>query len=142
MREKLEEELDVVTAVVQGHIDNHSRSSTSKGQMYVRLPGHCVISNDMLDTNFISQTPSETTAFARQLTDELACQSMDIMGSLAVCRGRKREQLLQEKRILDLREMLRECEPRERAMYLAVQAVVCILHLENRVELKSIKSIL
>jgi hypothetical protein len=38
--------------------------------------------------------------------------------------------------------MLRESEPRDKAMYLVLQAVVCILHLENRVGLKSIDSVL
>ena len=38
--------------------------------------------------------------------------------------------------------MLADSEPKEQAMYLALQAVVCILHLENRVGLKSIESIL
>jgi hypothetical protein len=38
--------------------------------------------------------------------------------------------------------VLADSEPNERAMYLALQGVVCILHLENRVGLKSIESIL
>jgi hypothetical protein len=38
--------------------------------------------------------------------------------------------------------MLADSEPKDRAMYLALQGVVCILYLENRVGLKSIESIL
>ena len=38
--------------------------------------------------------------------------------------------------------MLANREPKEQAMYLVMQAVVCILHLENRVGLKSIERIL
>ena len=38
--------------------------------------------------------------------------------------------------------MLAESEPKDQAMYLVLQAVVCILHLENRLGLKSIESIL
>jgi hypothetical protein len=37
--------------------------------------------------------------------------------------------------------MLSASEPKDQAMYLVLQAVVCILHLKNRVGLKSIESI-
>lgn len=49
---------------------------------------------------------------------------------------------MNELRFRDVTQMLADCEPKEKAMYLVLQAVVCILHLENRVGLKSIESIL
>jgi hypothetical protein len=47
-----------------------------------------------------------------------------------------------ELRSRDVTHMLADSEPKEQAMYLVLQAVVCILHLENRIGLKSIESIL
>jgi hypothetical protein len=141
VRGRLEEELNTVTAVIQGNICGQ-QGGTTKGQMYVRLPGQPAISNDALDIDFRPQTIAETTAFASQVTDELAQRSMDVTGSLRARQDRLRLHLLHEKRIADLQEMLKQGEPREKAMYLVMQAVVCVLHLENRVGLKSIESIL
>ena len=63
-------------------------------------------------------------------------------GPLHARQEQLRKELLNERRVRDLRQMLKESEPRDKAMYLVLQAVVCILHLENRVGLKSIESIL
>ena len=49
---------------------------------------------------------------------------------------------MNEQRAQDIRAMLSECEPKDQARYLALQGVVCIIHLENRVGLKLIESIL
>jgi hypothetical protein len=67
---------------------------------------------------------------------------MNVNGPLHTRQERLRKQLLNEKRVQDLRRMLKDSEPREKAMYLVLQAIVCILHLENRVGLKSIESVL
>jgi hypothetical protein len=49
---------------------------------------------------------------------------------------------VREQRAGDIRVLLAESKPTNRAMCHALQGVVCILHLENRVGLKSIESIL
>jgi hypothetical protein len=144
VRDRLQEELNVVTALVQaeGGDENGQHQSSSKDQMYVRLPGQPVIQDDMLDIDFNPQTASATATFSAKVTDALARRSMDVTGPLHVRRNRLREQILRENRIRHLQGMLKHGEPKDKAMYLVMQAVVCILHLENRVGLKSTESIL
>ena len=79
---------------------------------------------------------------ARNITDELANRDMAITGTLNQRRERLRDRLVMEQRALDIKSMLDDSEPKDKAMYFALQAVVCTLHLENRVGLKSIESIL
>jgi hypothetical protein len=67
---------------------------------------------------------------------------MSHAGTLQDRRQRLREQLVNEQRRREIVRMMAKSEPKENAMYLVLQAVVCILHLENRVGLKSIESIL
>jgi hypothetical protein len=56
---------------------------------------------------------------------------------------RLRSRLVNEQRYHNVTEILADSEPKDRAMYLVLQAVVCcILHLENHIGLKSIESIL
>ena len=81
--------------------------------------------------------------WARNITDELApLRDMAVSGSLLERQQQVRGRLIQEQRSRDLQSMLSDSEPKDKSMYAAMQAVVCILHLENRVGLKSIESIL
>jgi hypothetical protein len=73
---------------------------------------------------------------------KVASRSMLVTGTLYGRQQRLREQLVNEQRTRDITRMLADSEPNDRTMYLVMQAVVCILHLENRVGLKSIESIL
>ena len=143
VRGKLQEELAVLSDVIEGDLlDEHNTGR--ERQMYVRPSGHPGVDGDMNDIDFIPATASASASasFSKKITDELASRSMDISGTLHVRQVRLRERLVKEARAKDLRQMLVQCEPREKAMYLVLQAVVCILHLENQVGLKSIESIL
>ena len=144
VRGKLQDELAVLTAVVGEDIlaDDQHGSSSERNRIYVRNPDDPMIDGDMLDIDFKPATENATRAFACLITDELASRSMNITGALHVRQDRLKRQLIKEKRVKDLRRLLLQGEPRDKAMYLVLQAVVCILHLENRVGLKSIESIL
>ena len=67
---------------------------------------------------------------------------MHATGLLHDRQQRLRQQLLNDQQTWEVSRMLANSEPKEQAMYLVMQAVVCILHLENQVGLKSIESIL
>jgi hypothetical protein len=67
---------------------------------------------------------------------------MSTAGTVTERHQRLRQRLVSEQRAGDIRVLLAESEPTKRAMYHALQGVVCILHLETRVRLKSIESIL
>lgn len=144
VRSKLQEELSVLTAAVHGDDmrDEENRSSSEEQRMYVREPGAPAIDGDMLDIDFTPESASAANMFSCRITDELASRSMDMTGALHVRQHRLRRQLVIEKREKNLRQMLLQSEPKEKAMYLVLQAVPCILHLENRVGLKSIESVL
>lgn len=147
VRGELMQELDIVTAMIEGDLwrmegDNNICGQQQQHTMYVRQSGNPAIEGDMLDIDFQPTTMGDTATFSRQITDELASRSMDITGPLQSRRQRLREQLVNEQRVREIQRMLVESEPRDKAMYLVLQAVVCILHLENRVGLKSIESVL
>jgi len=68
------------------------------------------------------------------LTDELKLRNSSVQGSLGECRERLKRQLIVEER-LQLILLAIQCSGmgKEAAMMLIIQAIPCILHLENRV---------
>ncbi|KAI2505590.1 hypothetical protein MHU86_8832 [Fragilaria crotonensis] len=148
VRATLNEELDVLTSLLEipdnGIIfsDEDNVDRRDKQRMHVRRPGELTVVGDLLDIDFQPSTTRDKAAWAAHITAELSERGMSISGILQERKERLREVLLKEQRAQDLSRMLKESEPKERAMYLVLQAVVCILHLENRVGLKSIESIL
>jgi hypothetical protein len=146
VREKLEEELAVLTTVLDNAmLDNFNENvfgNDASSRMHVRRSGQAMVEGDKLDIDYEPSAPYETAAFSRHINEELATRSMSIMGPLSDRKQRLRERLEKEQRARDLMRELTESVPKEKAMYVALQAVVCILHLENRVGLKSIESIL
>lgn len=142
VRGQLEDELRVVTALVEGAAANNPGPPGEQQRMYVRQQGQVAVEGDKLDIDYQATTAIERAVFSRQVTDELASRSMNVTGSMAARQQRLRQQLLNENRVRELQHMLAHSEPRDKAMYLVLQAVVCILHLENRVGLKSIETIL
>jgi hypothetical protein len=147
VRAALNEELDVLTSLVDKEnvtipCGDDAADRPDKQRMYVRRPGELSVDGDLLDIDYQPSTTRNKAAWAALITAELSEREMSISGILEERRQRLRDILLKEQRARDLSRMLKESEPKEQAMYLVLQAVVCILHLENRVGLKSIESIL
>ena len=138
VRGQLEDELALVTSLVDGAVNNQDE----RQRMYLRQPGVTAVDGDKFDIDYQPTTVIDTAIFSSQVNRELASRSMNVTGPLAACQQRLREQLLNENRARELQHMLTHSEARDKAMYLVLQAVVCILHLENRVGLKSIESVL
>ena len=138
MRGQLEDELALVTSLVDGAVNNQDE----RQRMYLRQPGVTAVDGDKFDIDYQPTTVIDTAIFSSQVNRELASRSMNVTGPLAARQQRLREQLLNENRARELQHMLTHSEARDKAMYLVLQAVVCILHLENRVGLKSIESVL
>jgi ferredoxin-thioredoxin reductase catalytic subunit len=137
VRAKLANELNILTLLQED-------GNATSGKMYVRRPNEVMTEGDTMDIDYqpTGQSNNSRAVWARTITDELASRGMSVRGTLCERQQRLRERLVIEQRAQDIRAMLSECEPKDRAMYLALQGVVCILHLENRVGLKSIESIL
>ena len=111
--------------------------------MFVRRPNEVMTEGNALYIDCqTGQSNSLRTLWARNITDELSKRGMAVGGTLTERHQRLRQRLVSEQRAHDISIMLADSEPKDRAMYLALQGVVCILHLENRVGLKSIESIL
>ncbi|KAI2511868.1 hypothetical protein MHU86_2600 [Fragilaria crotonensis] len=150
VRGELEDELRVLTELVHdilidadGGDNNEQVNETNPRQkMYVRRSGDIRIEGDTFDIDFKASQQSDKAIWARHITDELASRSMPVTGTLYDRQQRLRQQLVNEQRTRDITRMLADSEPKDQAMYLVMQAVVCILHLENRVGLKCIESIL
>jgi hypothetical protein len=142
IRGKLAEELDILSALVQDTIDADNADDDNNQKMYVRRPGEVAAADDVLDIDFIPSRTSDKAMWARHITRELVKRSLPVTGTLADRQQRLRSHLVNELRCRDVSHMLADSEPKDQAMYLVLQAVVCILHLENRIGLKSIESIL
>ena len=141
VRATLNEELDVLTTIITAD-EGAAGLVPDKERMYVCRPGELMVEGDLLNIDCQPRTTRDKAAWAARIMAELSDRSMPISGLLQERQQRLKDVLLNEQRARDLSLMLKESQPKERAMYLVLQAVVCILHLENRVGLKSIESIL
>jgi hypothetical protein len=145
VRGQLEDELAILTSLVDcsAVLNNpESHGERRRQRMYVRQPGQTAVDGDKFDIDYQPATVIDTAIFSSQVNRELASRSLNVTGPLVARQQRLREHLLNENRARELQHMLKHSEPRDKAMYLVLQAVVCILHLENRVGLKSIESVL
>ena len=146
VRGELADELHALNSLVQDVIDADDnlehQQPNSRQKMYVRHPGEVMIENDVFDIDYQARDANDKAIWARHITDELGRRCMPLAGTLFDRQQRLRRQLVNEQRSRDITRMLVESQPKDRAMYLVLQAVVCILHLENRVGLKSIESVL
>lgn len=147
IRTKLADEFATLTASFQDNDEYRAACDDDpmkrKTCMYVRRPNEVMTEGDAFDID--CQTGQSNTLrllWARNITDELSKRGMAGRGTLAERQQRLRQRLVSEQRAHDIAVLLADSEPKDRAMYLALQGVVCILHLENRVGLKSIESIL
>ncbi len=142
VRGKLAEELHLLNLLVEGAI-NRNADANNEHPMYVRQPGEVMIGSDHLDIDFQpSQHGNDKALWAQNISRELARRSLPVTGTLSDRQQRLRGHLVDEQRSRDVTQMLADSEPKDQAMYLVLQAVVCILHLKNRIGLKSIESIL
>ena len=143
VRGKLAEELDVLNDLIRDAIDADAQQDENEERMHVRGVGEVAIEDDVLDIDYQpSGGGTDKAVWARHITRELVKRSLPVTGTLVERQLRLRSHLVNELRSRDVSRMLAESEPKEQAMYLALQAVVCILHLKNRIGLKSIESIL
>jgi hypothetical protein len=146
VRQDMMEELQLLdTLLVEDSInaDDEKLDPRGRQRMYVRRSGEMAVENDYWDIDFQPVHAIDKLRWSQNINSELTRRGMPIVpGTLIERQQRLRNQLVNEQRGRDLRNMLQSSAPRDRAMYLVLQAVVCILHLENRVGLKSIESIL
>ena len=146
VRGKLAEELAILSGLIQDAKDAGAEAdNTNDPKMFVRRPGEvATTADDIMDIDYQPTSGANNKAFlwAQNILRELVKRSLPVTGTLVDRQQRLRCHLVNEMRSRDVTQMLAESEPKEQAMYLALQAVVCILHLENRVGLKSIESIL
>jgi hypothetical protein len=138
VRQELVEELGVLTSLrdtIINDADNSNSNNTDRScrKMHVRRSGEVMIEGNTMDIDNQPSEPNNRVLWSRHITDELACRGMAVMRTLSERQQRLRERLVNEQRAQDIASMLAESESKEQAMYLVLQAVVCILHLENRV---------
>jgi hypothetical protein len=146
IRMKLADELGNLTASFQVNDEYGApayNDPMNRKTMYVRRPNEVMTEGDAFDIDCdTGQSDSLRRRWVRNITDELSKRGMTDRGTLTERHQRLRQRLVSEQRAHDITVLLADSEPKDRAMYLALQGVVCILHLENRVGLKSIESIL
>ena len=147
VREELAEALHTLNSLLLQqnamNADDETRDPSGCQRMYVRRPGEMSIENDCLDIDYQPSGANDKLRWAQHINDKLTRRGMPILpGTLMERHQRLRDRLLNEQRARDIQCMLMNSQPKDRALYLVLQAVLCILHLENRVGLKSFESIL
>jgi hypothetical protein len=100
VREKLEEELAVLTAVLDDvMLENFNENvfgNEGSSRMHVRRSGQAMVEGDKLDIDYNPSAPYETVALSRHINEEFAIRSMPIMGPLSDRKQRLRERLKKE----------------------------------------------
>ena len=146
---QIREELATLAALFNNFNDyapscHDDEDPANRKLMYVRRPNDVMVrEGDAYDIDCqVDQCDRLKRRWIGNITDELVRRGMSIAGAVTERHQRLRQRLVIEQRAGDIRVLLAESEPTNRAMYHALQGVVCILHLENRVGLKSIESIL
>lgn len=66
VRGQLEDELRVVTALVEGAVANNTGPPGERGRMYVRQQGEAAVEGDKFDIDYQATTAIEKAVFSRQ----------------------------------------------------------------------------
>lgn len=92
--------------------------------------------------HFSYRNLAEQMAFGSFLTDELKLRGLSVSGNLERRRDRLRESFRKEAAVFEQLEELEHGRQRNGALFLLMQAIPCILHMENRVGIKVITMLL
>jgi hypothetical protein len=131
---KAQVELNRLTAGLSGNlanIDSHTKMQSDDIQEATpesyRNPS---------SIHYEPETAEEKLQYGELLTDELVLRDMSPLGSVFVKHNTLRKALVAEAKIRLLLTELDHGSPSEGAMFLLIQAIPCILHLENRIGIK------
>jgi hypothetical protein len=92
---------------------------------------------------FEPMTASDRNNFSKLINDELELRGFaDLPGNLTTRRAFLKAKLSDEWKLLQLKDVIDGCERKETALFLLMQTVPCILHLENRVGLKQLEMLI
>jgi hypothetical protein len=92
---------------------------------------------------FEPRTANDRNNFSKLINDELALRGItNLPGNLTTRRVLLKGKLADEWKLLDLKDVIDACERKETALFLLMQTVPCILHLENRVGLKQLEMLI
>jgi hypothetical protein len=92
---------------------------------------------------FEPRTTSDRNNFLMLINDELALRGIpNLPDNLTTRRVILKEKLANEWKLLELKDVIDSCERKETALFLLMQTVPCILHLENRVGLKQLEMLI
>ena len=93
--------------------------------------------------DFAAASPSDRSAYLRRLGHDLALRNLPVIGSTRVMQDLLKETLTKEYKLHKILDELRHGTINQAtALYLVINALPCILHLENRVGLKILSRLL
>jgi hypothetical protein len=127
-------ELELLTAGLQGNlalIDEGSKMQLDDVETVTPASDR-----NPSSIHHLPETAAERLQFGLLLSDELVLRDMSPLGTLVVKRDSLLKALVAESKIRLLLTELAHGTPSEGAMFLLIQAIPCILHLENRVGIK------
>jgi hypothetical protein len=105
--------------------------------------GHEVSTTNPASIWFEPRTVRDRNNFSKLINDELALRGfVDLPGNLTTRRAFLKAKLADEWKLLELKDVIDACERKETALFLLMQTVPCILHLENRVGLKQLEMLI
>ena len=98
--------------------------------------------SDKYSIHFRHRNFAEQMAYSTFLTDELKLRGLSVSGNLERRRERLRESFRKEAAYIEQIDELEHGRQRNGALFLLLQAIPCILHMENRVGIKIITMLL
>ena len=91
---------------------------------------------------FIPKTTAQSKRFNLLITNKLSLRNLDLGGSLNQCKHQLKEVVRNERKLEILIKDLAHSQNQENALFLLLQCIPCILHLENRIGLKMLQMLL
>jgi hypothetical protein len=95
-----------------------------------------------LSIHFFPKSDAEAQNFSELVTRELRKRDIPHCGALSTRRELLRSALLSEKEVHDLRKQLNHAKRDENELFSLIQAIPCILHMENQVGLRILTMLL
>ena len=136
----MEEEIEELTEALSWDLDKiHLDSKMDREDIE---SSHADSKSNPCSIHFLPTSDDERQTFSELVSAELILRDLPPLGALSVRREHLHTALKSEKGVRDLLKTFKHSKRHENALFLLIQAIPCILHMENRVGLKILTMLL
>ena len=138
----MEEELDELIQTVETEVVQYADKTELTNENPCDNKGRENSTQDPFSIHFIPRTHGEVRAYSGLMNAELIMRGMPCNGQLLLRTERLRQRLKYEHRMVELKKDLDICARPQSALFLLMETIPCILHMEMRVGLKILTMVL